>query len=510
MKRIVFICSIIIGASIFAQNPIATIPIANNPQLNEINPYLTKYWYEGFLSWFYIRINQVSELNPIWLAYIEVDSNQYQHIVAKNIGYDYKHNIHISDKYKISATETTFILRNPVIENFLGKPVAIWTRYGGNQTEIVYSVLLDSVWSMEQKIASVDSGDIAYVFFTHDASGLQHQSSLQNFFIWESGCSIYQTSLDADYQWTAAEKIGEVGSEIVSFDIRQHSKGDIWLIYDQEVQSDSIAIKLLILPQNESEWRGPFHLLDVGSKPSQSQINIPDFNFDENAMILGWVENRFFQDTLLIFEADTVKLESTENFPAWEQRDELQISSNTLLFGGCVTAPSPYYFASYKKDSLYWLGISQHSLYDYYLPVYSTKNKVSNLAFSGLSDSHYATAWVEYDSQQTDIYLHVGYIPIGDIDSEEFIQPGSVELLQNRPNPFNSGTMISYYLPFNQEIEIDLYDLQGRKVQRLFSGYQSMGNHYVQVNGRNLASGLYVYRLKTETGILSKKCLLVK
>jgi hypothetical protein len=88
--------------------------------------------------------------------------------------------------------------------------------------------------------------------------------------------------------------------------------------------------------------------------------------------------------------------------------------------------------------------------------------------------------------------------------------PKSFALKQNYPNPFNPTTVIDYELPSASKVRVELYDVLGRKVMELFSGEKPAGYHQVQMNGLNLASGVYFYRLQAGTFVQTKKMLLVK
>jgi len=86
----------------------------------------------------------------------------------------------------------------------------------------------------------------------------------------------------------------------------------------------------------------------------------------------------------------------------------------------------------------------------------------------------------------------------------------SFTLTQNFPNPFNSSTTFIYFLPGNEQVEINIYDEKGELIQKLFNGYQPKGEYKVNWNADNLASGIYFYELKTSSMKISKKCLLLK
>lgn len=88
--------------------------------------------------------------------------------------------------------------------------------------------------------------------------------------------------------------------------------------------------------------------------------------------------------------------------------------------------------------------------------------------------------------------------------------PTTVELLQNYPNPFNPSTVISYSLESAQNVSLAVYDQLGRRVALLQDGNISSGVHQVTFDASGLSSGVYFYRLQTESSVLTKKMLLIK
>jgi len=85
-----------------------------------------------------------------------------------------------------------------------------------------------------------------------------------------------------------------------------------------------------------------------------------------------------------------------------------------------------------------------------------------------------------------------------------------VVLHQNYPNPFNPVTVISYNLPENQNVTLEVYDVTSRRVAFLVNERQSAGTHQVHFDASNLASGVYLYRLSTGEHIQTRKMVLVK
>ncbi|NNG26014.1 MAG: T9SS type A sorting domain-containing protein [Ignavibacteriaceae bacterium] len=93
--------------------------------------------------------------------------------------------------------------------------------------------------------------------------------------------------------------------------------------------------------------------------------------------------------------------------------------------------------------------------------------------------------------------------------------PEEYVLEQNYPNPFNPETKISYQLSSGSYVTLSIHDLLGREIKTLFSEDQPSGNYSVSWNGRDklgniVPSGVYLYSLRTDGQIISKKMMLMK
>ncbi len=110
----------------------------------------------------------------------------------------------------------------------------------------------------------------------------------------------------------------------------------------------------------------------------------------------------------------------------------------------------------------------------------------------------------------------------GDLDYVE-TQAGSVnllpqtfELMQNFPNPFNPETSIRFNLPTAATVNLEIFDLLGRKVATLIDNEQRAPGFYIGAwNGRDkaglaVASGVYIYRLQASGKTFSRKMILLK
>ncbi|MCP4633733.1 MAG: T9SS type A sorting domain-containing protein [candidate division Zixibacteria bacterium] len=94
--------------------------------------------------------------------------------------------------------------------------------------------------------------------------------------------------------------------------------------------------------------------------------------------------------------------------------------------------------------------------------------------------------------------------------------PGTTELYPNYPNPFNPSTNISFYLPLGEIISLNIYNIRGRKIACLIdSKYMANGMHSItwdgkSKDGKNAASGIYFYTLKSDNVQHVRKMLLIK
>tara|TARA_R110001599_G_scaffold69410_3_gene195353 strand:- start:102724 stop:110232 length:7509 start_codon:yes stop_codon:yes gene_type:complete len=83
-------------------------------------------------------------------------------------------------------------------------------------------------------------------------------------------------------------------------------------------------------------------------------------------------------------------------------------------------------------------------------------------------------------------------------------------LSQNYPNPFNPTTTIPFGLDVDSQISLIVYDILGRKVATLIDGKRPAGVYNEVFIGSHLASGVYFYRLSTDSQIYTKRFTLIK
>ena len=101
------------------------------------------------------------------------------------------------------------------------------------------------------------------------------------------------------------------------------------------------------------------------------------------------------------------------------------------------------------------------------------------------------------------------------LETQDKTLPTTFALQQNYPNPFNSETIFRYRLPQRATVFLDVYNLVGQQVARLVYGLREPGVYTVQWDGRNnadeeLATGMYIYRLRVGRQTISRKLMLIR
>ncbi len=100
--------------------------------------------------------------------------------------------------------------------------------------------------------------------------------------------------------------------------------------------------------------------------------------------------------------------------------------------------------------------------------------------------------------------------PPSAVEQVDAVVPSAFRLLQNTPNPFNPTTTIRYQIPVAAQVELTLYDVNGKKIKDLVNAPQAAGTYEYRLDASNLASGVYFYTLKAGQYRESKKMILLR
>jgi len=191
---------------------------------------------------------------------------------------------------------------------------------------------------------------------------------------------------------------------------------------------------------------------------------------------------------------------STDNGANWESIDSGFLSKRIIAINGM------------KNSGIYCaVGYgSRSNNYAYYVSYDMGDNWIEINA--GISSSGVS---LEFDSNG---FLYAGTSKRGVFRSVEIATdvksisntPSTYLLLPNYPNPFNPTTVISYQIPQRGFVTLKIFDLLGKEVATLVNEEKPAGKYEVDFSAKGLASGVYIYRMKVNDFIESKKMILLR
>ena len=137
----------------------------------------------------------------------------------------------------------------------------------------------------------------------------------------------------------------------------------------------------------------------------------------------------------------------------------------------------------------------------------------------GLNETYLNGMWTPADFYfiitNPDLHLTIStaevtiYYKITSVREKQTIANGYM-LSQNYPNPFNPSTTIKYQLPESGLVSLKIYNILGKEVATLVNDNMREGLYEVSFNASKLVSGVYIYQLKVNDYLSSKKMILVK
>jgi len=183
---------------------------------------------------------------------------------------------------------------------------------------------------------------------------------------------------------------------------------------------------------------------------------------------------------------------------------EQQINGDTTLAfaGASPKAPwlawAPYLWAdgtTPRQDSLIWACSDFQN--DGTHPSLAGRAKVARLLLTFFKTEPTASSWFLRN-------------PPTAVEATQHFPPSGFNLSQNYPNPFNPSTVISFQLPVNSQVTLKVFDVNGREVAMLVDGEMTAGKHDVTFAPRDLAGGLFFYKLTAGKFSQTRKAVLMK
>jgi hypothetical protein len=233
-------------------------------------------------------------------------------------------------------------------------------------------------------------------------------------------------------------------------------------------------------------------------------------------------------DNSCYFAVDTEAKPGLDNFEYCKPRARVIGPIPTIYFNRPKWDPSYPSFANDVRPP-----IQDMEEWDFQVEIPSLNHSI--LSFSGVEEipQAYSVYLIDYTSavsvnlRQQDSYAYTPYKQSASfsviVGKDQLVQeklenmlPIDFSLNQNFPNPFNPSTTISFTLPVQSHITLKVYNVTGQQVKSLLTKTMDAGIHHVRWDGKDdrglkVASGLYIYRMRTAGGKnFSGKMVLLK
>lgn len=146
---------------------------------------------------------------------------------------------------------------------------------------------------------------------------------------------------------------------------------------------------------------------------------------------------------------------------------------------------------------------------DYPVLIGLTSKEEGQFAYRIFADSHNETKEFTLTSgSPVRLQEEFDRIRVKQLLEEDVVMENALE--PNYPNPFNNSTTIRYQLAQTSQVNLDVYDLAGRKVKTLIDTRQSSGEYARRFNTSGMASGIYFIRLQVNGKFYEQKMSLIK
>jgi|GEM_PF-465174 len=208
--------------------------------------------------------------------------------------------------------------------------------------------------------------------------------------------------------------------------------------------------------------------------------------------------------------------------------DSFQAAVGLLEYPSIQVDPAKVPLTSWGGTMRYIEGLT---LADSGETIYTIDMKNSSSLFDGLScgvrfdGPHYKTVYFGFpfyymDKEQSKAAAAAvmeGFgEPSGVTDQPETCTPGDLVWLEQKgPNPFNTSTTLSFYIPKSEYASLRIYNIAGQRVRTLARGKHAAGIHYLKWDGRGdngikLPCGIYICGLETGSRIIRRRMIMIQ
>ena len=266
----------------------------------------------------------------------------------------------------------------------------------------------------------------------------------------------------------------------------------------------SLNITLDSEKQDKSFQLDLLRFIDFGNtiETATQNSNYLDFNSDSSSVIASYS----FDEGNVSLEKGKIEISSNgiqvarSNAPIFARAPELNITILSSVYelewsGGDYNQAETYVLEKSIEGSKYYPVFTFQS-YKIADKVYSYIDKVDENS----DVVYYRVKQVNTDG--TTVYS--SQVKVGQGTMEPFIVD------QNFPNPFNPKTSITIDLLEDAEVDITVYNLEGKEIQKIAKSFLSKGKHTFSFDGSELPSGVYLYKVSTPEFTQTKKMILAK
>lgn len=229
----------------------------------------------------------------------------------------------------------------------------------------------------------------------------------------------------------------------------------------------------------------------------------------------GWVTS----DNKYLFICDELASGSSPDITIWD----ISNPAAPLKVGGyndsSATVHNLYIIGNYAYTSYYTSGFRVFDVSDpkniFVADQYDT-NPETGEGFDGAFGVYpFSKTGNIYVSDETGLYVFTFDTLLTNVEDKHSDKLADYMLYNNYPNPFNAGTVISYYLPEDSNVKLRIITITGEEIVTLMNERQSKGKKYLVWNGkdgkgRDLSSGIYFSILETGSGTITQKMILMK
>jgi hypothetical protein len=200
---------------------------------------------------------------------------------------------------------------------------------------------------------------------------------------------------------------------------------------------------------------------------------------------------------------------------------------NNLVGADTSSTPLPVALTSFNVNALNgaatlrWSTSTEINNYGFYVEKSADQQTWASVAFlnghgTSLVPQTYSFTDPEpstyYRLKQVDLNgdAHYSDVVLLGVTGVETETPDEFALMQNYPNPFNPSTTIKFEIARPSDVKLAVYTSDGREVAVLVNERREAGSYQVKVDGSNLSSGVYFYRINAGDFVQTRKLVLLK